>query len=112
MTRPALDPYTELMIQLWLLSVLVGLTPTTSQGSLSVSNGYAAAVIEVDTGALTGLLPHPYAERSPGEQTPDLAYDLYGGLSIVVEHTRIRAPAHGPPHRSPHILAHGQLISP
>jgi len=70
------------MIELWILSALVGLTPTTSQGSLSVSNGYAAAVVEADTGAMTALLPHPYAERSPGEQTPDLAYDLYGGLSI------------------------------
>jgi hypothetical protein len=70
------------MIELWLLSGLFALTPTTSQGSLTVANGYSAAVVEADTGAMTGLLPHAYAERSPGEQTPDLAYDLYGGLSI------------------------------
>ncbi len=70
------------MIPLLLLSGLFSLTPVTSQGSLTVANGYSAAVIDAATGAMTGLLPHPYAERSPGVQTPDLAYDLYGGLSV------------------------------
>ena len=70
------------MIHLWLLTGLFALTPTTSQTSLTVANGYSAAVVDTGTGAMTALLPHAYAERSPGAQTPDLAYDLYGGLSI------------------------------
>ncbi len=70
------------MVQLWLLTALLGLTPVTSQESLSVSNGYSAAVVQADTGAMTALLPHAYAERSAGHPTPDLAYDLYGGLSV------------------------------
>ena len=82
MTQRAPAPYNARMIQALLLTGLFAIAPVTSQGSLSVSNGYAAAVVDASTGAMTALHPHAYAERSPGAITPDLAYDMYGGLSI------------------------------
>jgi hypothetical protein len=70
------------MILEFLITAALAATPNPSQPSLSFSNGFSAGVVMADTGALTTLLPRPYADRSAGDPTPDLAYDLYAGLSI------------------------------
>ena len=55
--------------------------PHASWSQASLSNGFAAAVVDTLTGKPGALYPHPYQEGSPDALTPDLLYDAFFGFS-------------------------------
>ncbi|MEI8254702.1 MAG: alpha-amylase family glycosyl hydrolase [Deltaproteobacteria bacterium] len=54
--------------------------PHRSFAQLPTGNGYGLALYDAATARLTTFTEHPYAQRSPSEQTRDLAYDAYFGV--------------------------------
>ncbi len=54
--------------------------PHRSFAQLPTGNGYGHALYDAATSRLTTFTEHPYAQRSPSEQTRDLAYDAYFGV--------------------------------
>lgn len=65
--------------------------PHASWHALSFANGVGAAYYDTRTRKLAGFWPHVYAERAPGEFTPNLLYDAYPGLRNAGQSTWLTA---------------------
>ncbi len=85
-SRPGAFPVAALALALGLplAAAAVPAAPAPPHASwtvASLSNGFAAAVYDLDRHRLTGLYPHPYGEARKGAVTPDLLWDAYFGVA-------------------------------